>query len=154
MLICAPRAVRLCPTDAVADCAVCADGFAPLASYNCRQCSDSGRSLTVGLVAAIVMVLVLLTVLLSAYLTRSIDVGLEDFDQIEVARDSSMKKRCIRWEKVIVKVFPLTSVKTIVVVWQIVSQVTIARKLQALPILYCLVVWQVRDARLVSRYSL
>lgn len=78
----------------MADFAVCADGFVPLPSYNCRDCSVTGRRSRVALVAALVVALVVVVAALSARLMTAIDSGDDaEAEQTEVARTSSVENR-------------------------------------------------------------
>lgn len=106
---------RLFPT-VVADCAVCADGYAPGIAYSCRECSGD---IIISAVAVCLVVLLLVIVLLS-YL------GTVVHDGAQTGRDFDIclwKKKCWSCQASILKTFPLTSVKIVVTVWQIVSQV-------------------------------
>ena len=105
----------------VTDCAACAEGFAPWTAFECRQCLDAGRPSSVGLSVTIVIMVIAGAAALSAYLMRAIHSG-DVQDETEITR-GSMERRCINLENVFVKVFPLTAVKIVVVVWQIISQV-------------------------------
>ena len=102
------------------DCAVCAEGYAPTVSYDCRECSDADKPSALGLVVAMFVVLAIGAVVLLAQLVRAIDSGC--VEETDIAR-GSVERRCIHWKTVLTKVFPLTAVKIVVVVWQIISQV-------------------------------
>ena len=105
----------------VTDCAACAEGFAPWTAFECRQCSDADRPFVVGLLVTIAIILVAVGAALSAFLMRAIHRG-DGQDETEISR-GSLERRCIYLENVFVKAFPLTAVKIVVVVWQIISQV-------------------------------
>ena len=124
----------------VADCAVCADGFAPLAAYKCRDCSDTSLPSAEGLAVAMVVILVSVAAVLSAHLMRTIDSG----DDVENGvANGSLEQRCVHVENIVVKVFPLMAVKIVVVVWQIISQVKLyAENVGTVGIV--ILVWKVR----------
>ena len=105
----------------VTDCAACAEGFAPWTAFECRQCSDADRPSAVGLLVTIAIILVAVGAALSAFFMRAIHRG-DGQDETEISR-GSLERRCIYLENVFVKAFPLTAVKIVVVVWQIISQV-------------------------------
>ena len=73
-----------------------------------------------GLAIAMLLAFVIVVAAVSANLMRLIDS--ENENDTEIAR-SSLENRCIRLENIVVKIFPLTAVKIVVVVWQIISQV-------------------------------
>lgn len=106
----------------VEDCAVCTDGYAAGSSYSCTKCSGAiGRSAS-WLAAVILVVAVLIAIAAVAYLVGMVGEG-GDGDRDEGGARLSLARKWSSCRAVIVKALPLTGIKTVVVVWQIVTQV-------------------------------
>lgn len=103
--------VRICSAE---DCAVCTDGYASGSAYSCHKCSGAaGRSATWLAVLALIVAIVVVFVTVS--------------DLVRVVGDdgsgTAWGRRRLAGRRFISKAFPLTAIKTVVVVWQIVTQV-------------------------------
>lgn len=107
----------------VADCAVCAEGYAPSIAYGCYKCSGASLGSSVGLVLAGMLVTIGVAVVLSDL------VGVVDANGS--AQEGEQGPRGFwRWRlssgyTFLTKIFSITSIKIVVVVWQIISQVII-----------------------------
>lgn len=113
--------VDVCPSPtAVADCAVCAEGFAPGIAYSCRQCSEGITRSAVALVVAAGLVGLLLTVLLLSYLGKATNDTAEENPETP---HRVLGQQCWSCRRALGKMLPLTSIKIVVTVWQIISQV-------------------------------
>ena len=104
-----------------ADCAVCKKNYAEGVSYSCTKCSSANDRSAVGLAVFIAVAALMATTVLLSYLGRGTD---------EWAEERSSGRGC--WQRFtlnshdfLLKVFPLTAIKIVVVVWQIVFQVRI-----------------------------
>lgn len=108
-----------CAVRRAEDCAVCTDGYASGSSYSCHECSGAaGRSATWLAALALVVAVVVLVGLVSD-LVRVVD------DNATRTVWGRRRSDCRRFVK---KAFPLTAIKTVVVVWQIVTQVRTYRE--------------------------
>ena len=105
-----------CPTG-VADCAVCAEGFAPGMAYSCRECSGGVTISAVALMAAIVVAMLLLTTFVFLHLGSVVP------DENAEVVQSSWKRKCSSCRASIAQIVPFTAIKIVVTVWQIISQV-------------------------------
>ncbi|CAB1102169.1 unnamed protein product [Ectocarpus sp. CCAP 1310/34] len=97
-------------------CSVCADGYAPGTAYQCHECSGTSMGSAVGVAAAVVAVVLLMVAVVAADLVRVVDGD----DSIKDAR--TLKGRLSRFHAFVVTAFPLTTVKIVVVAWQIITQ--------------------------------
>ena len=101
----------------VADCAVCAEGFAPGIAYSCRECSRGVTIWAVALMAAFVIASLLLTTVVLVHVGG----GVPD-ESVEMGQSSRMRK-CSSCRASIAQIIPFTAIKIVVTVWQIISQV-------------------------------
>lgn len=103
-----------------ADCAVCDQGFAPATAYSCRECSSSSKKLAVGL-STLAAFCVTLVAALIGWRLGSVAREISPDDE-EVARSSQDPKRwsCRTFP---MRMLPLTAIKIVVTVWQILYQV-------------------------------
>ncbi|CAM9571646.1 unnamed protein product [Ectocarpus sp. 12 AP-2014] len=97
-------------------CSVCADGYAPGTAYQCHECSGTSMGSAVGLAAAVVAVVLLVVAVVATDLVRVVDGDGSTKD----AR--TLKGRLSRVHAFVVNAFPLTTVKIVVVAWQIITQ--------------------------------
>lgn len=110
----------LLPTTMLADCAVCSEGYAPAGTYVCRDCSDVDMRLTVGLAVAVSIFTLVLATATVAHLVRVVEIRTdEDTEGAQGVIGRTLD--CLRAFSA--RAFPLTAVKIVVVVWQIISQV-------------------------------
>lgn len=98
-----------------ADCAVCAEGFAPAANNRCRKCSEETKGRTTGLATTFIVVVLCLTLLVASYLLQT-----EDSGNVERC---SWRRKFSAFHNALVKSAPLSAVSIVVVVLQIVIQV-------------------------------
>ena len=101
----------------VADCAVCAEGFAPGIAYRCRECSGGVTISAMALVAAIFIALLLLITIVLVHLGSVVS-----DESVEMGQSSWMRK-CLSCRASIAQFLPFTAIKIVVTVWQIISQV-------------------------------
>lgn len=105
-----------------ADCAVCGNDSAAGYAYSCHKCSGDYAVAATGFGVAVLVAVLLVVAVFVSDLVRVVG------DEAREEDDGRGTRRC--WESmfvschtVIVKAFPLTAVKTVVVVWQITTQV-------------------------------
>ena len=115
-----------CPIP-VADCAACAHGFTPGIGFSCRKCSGSRMQSAIGLAVSMVLVVLPMAALLFSYLGSLVKEGEEeeedeDDEDVKLAH-RAWKRSCWSWQRLLVKMLPLTAIKIVVTVWQIISQV-------------------------------
>ncbi|CAM9483258.1 unnamed protein product, partial [Ectocarpus fasciculatus] len=97
-------------------CSVCADGYAPGTAYQCHECSGTSMESAAGLAAAVLVVVLLVVAVVATDLVRVVDGDGSNND----AR--TLKGRLSRFHAFVVNAFPLTTVKIVVVAWQIITQ--------------------------------
>lgn len=102
------------------DRAVCTDGYSSGISYSCTKCSEALRRSTTWLAAVMLVVAVLVAIAGVADLVTVLD---EDGEGQEDGARSGWRQRWSSCRLVMAKVIPLTAIKTVVVVWPIVTQV-------------------------------
>lgn len=115
----APHSTPLSPLS-VPDCAVCAEGFAPGVAYSCRECSGDTRRSAVGITIAVALTALLVAALLFGHLGHVVHD--EAGEEREAARGVWGKK----WWSCLFSLgnmLPLTAIKIVVTVWQILYQV-------------------------------
>lgn len=104
----------------LADCAVCADGYTQGLSYSCRECSGDIKRSAVGLTIAVA-----LTAFVVAGLSLA-ELGAVVGDGSAVGTEAA-RRPCVQkyWscQSFLVENLPLTAIKIVVIVWQILSQV-------------------------------
>ena len=103
-----------------ADCSVCAEGYSRGIAYSCRKCSTSAKGSALGLSITAALVGLLLAVLLLRRLGTVVDHGPEGDTGVQ---DDVAEPKCAACQDFVVKVIPLSTIKIVVVVWQIVYQV-------------------------------
>ena len=101
----------------VADCAVCAEGFAPGIAYSCRKCSGGVTTLAVAIMAAFVVALLLFATFVFVHLGSVVP-----DESVEMGQSSRMRKYS-SCRASIAQIVPFTAIKIVVTVWQIISQV-------------------------------
>lgn len=86
----------------------------------------------IGLAVAVALLVLPLAALMFYYLGSLVKEGEqegEDQDEdVEVA-GRAWKQKCWSWQRLVVKMLPLTAIKIVVTVWQIISQVCYTRVL-------------------------
>lgn len=103
-----------------ADCAVCAKGYAPGLGRRCNECSGPSRGLAVAF-SSMALVMVLVVVILgSVYLLQRVGAG-PHREQNLVRR--SWQGKLKHYRALLGKVIPLSTIRIVVVVLQIVIQV-------------------------------
>lgn len=123
-----------CRPTTVADCAACAQGFAPGVAFSCRKCSGSTMQSAIGLAVVMFLVVLPMAALLFSSLGSLMKEGEEeeedeDDEDVKLAQ-RTWKQRYWSWQRLVVKMLPLTAIKIVVTVWQIISQVCYMRILQ------------------------
>ena len=102
------------------DCAVCAEGYTKGLSYSCHECSGDHKRLAVGLAIFVGLVTLAAAALLFARLGGVARV--REGEYMEAAPPSWRWKFC-SCNGFVFDILPLTSIKIVVTVWQIISQV-------------------------------
>ncbi|CAM9198733.1 unnamed protein product [Ectocarpus sp. 8 AP-2014] len=102
-------------------CAVCATDSAAGYAYSCHNCSGDSASTALGFGVAVLVVVMLVVAVIVSDLVRVVG------DEAREEDGDRRKRRCLEavfvsCHTAIVKAFPLTAVKTVVVVWQITTQ--------------------------------
>ena len=112
-------------------CAVCSDTYAPGLGFSCHKCEGpSGESAKAVGGIVFVVVVVIVALILMDFAGFIGDDGVEDADEAK----PRTCKRGINWvSSVIAKSVPLTALKTVIVVWQIITQVSCALKVSDKP---------------------
>ena len=105
-----------------ADCAVCAEGFAPGANNHCHKCSKESRGRTVGLAIIFLVGALCVTVLVASYLLQpEVNANVEEGNKAR----SLWRRKLSSFRQALVKGSPLSAVSIVVVVLQIVIQVRV-----------------------------
>lgn len=116
-----------------------AESYAPGFGFSCHRCSGQAGKSAVGIGVAVLFVLLVAVALILKELVREVHDGTtENITDVDDGGGRSSKsggregrlRSTTFWERwlsscrgVLVKAFPLTSFKTVVVVWQIITQV-------------------------------
>ncbi|CAN0137547.1 unnamed protein product, partial [Scytosiphon promiscuus] len=101
-------------------CTVCADTYAPGLGFSCHKCEGPAGQSALAIGGIVTAVVVTVTAFLLMELTRRIDD--EGTGEAQEGGPRTCKKG-INWVlSIIAKSFPLTAFKTVIVVWQIVTQ--------------------------------
>lgn len=88
-------------------------------SYTCTECSSGSERSAVALAVFIGIAAVVATTVLLSYLGK----GTDEWEEENMAGRSRWDRLSMGCHDFLLKVFPLTAIKIVVVVWQIVSQV-------------------------------
>lgn len=104
----------------LADCAVCAQEYAPGANRRCHECSVENRGYAVGFSITTLLVASILVLLLVSYLVQVVEDGAH---QAQNQPRRWWRGKVSRCRKYIVKAMPLSTIRIVVVVMQIVVQV-------------------------------
>ena len=104
----------------VSDCAVCTEGFAPGIAYRCRECSKGAKRLALGLSAVVGLAVLLLGALLCWRLGTVDNERKEEHDVVPLSAWEQRRWSC---QTLPVKILPLSAIKIVVTVWQIIHQV-------------------------------
>ncbi|CAM9835821.1 unnamed protein product, partial [Ectocarpus sp. 12 AP-2014] len=97
-------------------CAVCTAGFSPGYFHSCKSCEGDSRRRAFYVVSAVGALVLLAVVLLAAKL-----VSVVETTPSSKAPSRWQQKRSV-WQARMKKILPLTAIKIVVVVWQIVTQ--------------------------------
>ncbi|CAM9146371.1 unnamed protein product [Hapterophycus canaliculatus] len=103
-------------------CAVCAKGYAPGTAYICRECSGSGMASAIGVAATALLVVLLVAAVVVSDLVRVMDDSGNNKRSEEGGARGVLNRGFGRCYAFSARAFPLTTVKIIVVVWQIITQ--------------------------------
>lgn len=107
----------------VADCAVCAEGYAPSIIGGCYKCTRSSVTSAVGLAVA-VLALTLGLVIELWDLVAVVD-GNGSVEAKQEGEKGFRKWKLSSCRSCLKTMFPVTSIKIVVVVWQILTQVSV-----------------------------
>lgn len=101
----------------VSDCSVCQPGYAPVFGQRCRTCDGKGKQTAMAVSAIVLSALVVVVCFIVADLVQVID------PEPTPETKASWRRRLSAWRVRVVKKFPRTAVKIVLVVWQIITQV-------------------------------
>lgn len=99
------------------DCAVCTDGYSPGYFHSCKSCEGDSRRSALYAVSAVGAAVLLAVVFVTAKLVSAVETTPSD------KTPSRWQQRRSVWQSRMKKMLPLTAIKIVVVVWQIVTQV-------------------------------
>lgn len=102
------------------DCSACSKGFSPGTDYSCRECSYYDTRRAAQIASAVIVGAILFAAGIYTYLGRRVD-G-ETMEGL-AAPQSCVRRKCTSFRDSLMKALPLTAIKILVVVWQIVFQV-------------------------------
>lgn len=105
-------------TTTTADCAVCAAGYSPGYSRTCKSCMGDSKKSALAIAAVIGALALAVVVALVARLVSVVEVG-----PPQQQGSKKWRRTCSAWQARVRQTVPLTAVKIVVVVWQIVTQV-------------------------------
>lgn len=103
-----------------ADCSLCAEGYSRGIAYSCRKCSSDARGSAVGFTITLAVIAVLVTVMVLRRLGTVVDA---DRGEENDPSQGFARSRCASCQDLMIKVLPLSAIKIVVVVWQIIYQV-------------------------------
>ena len=104
----------------LADCAVCMEDYVAGSSNRCNKCSDENQGLTVGIPTIVLFLTLLATILVASYLLEVV----RDGPAVEgVQPQHSWRGNVRRSRAFLSKALPLSTIKIVVTVLQIVIQV-------------------------------
>lgn len=107
-----------------ADCAVCADGYARGTSYSCHRCSHESVQSAVGIMVVVSSAILLIAAILISHMWSVVHEKDEGEEKREEERSgSSWGRKFQNCRAMVVRVVPLTAIKIVITVWQIVYQV-------------------------------
>ena len=104
------------------DCAVCTEGFSPGYAHTCKSCLGDSKRRALAVISAIALLALVAATFLVAKLVSVVETGPPSGEDKE---QSHWQRRCSLWQARMRKTVPLTAVKIVVVVWQIVTQVCV-----------------------------
>lgn len=108
----------------IADCAVCTEGYAPGPSSRCHKCSGQNKGLLVAIPATVLFITLLAIALAASYLLELVG----DETNIEQNQPRQWwRENLPRLHNLFVKAIPLSSIRIVVTVLQIVIQVRSVR---------------------------
>ncbi|CAN0056334.1 unnamed protein product, partial [Scytosiphon promiscuus] len=97
-------------------CAVCTAGYSPGYAHTCKSCLGDSKRRALGIIASIATVALVALAFLVAKLVSVVETG------PPVKAQSRWQQKCSVWQQRMRNTVPLTAVKIVVVVWQIVTQ--------------------------------
>ena len=103
-----------------ADCSLCADGLSRGIAYSCRECSQKARAPAIGVSLIVVVVVSLLAVVILKSIGTAVG---DDSEESKGASQGFAGSKCAWCHDMTMKVLPLSAIKIVVVVWQIIYQV-------------------------------
>lgn len=102
----------------ITDCAVCKQDYAPGVRYSCRSCVGKDRMVAIGLFSCFTVAALVVIAFLVVRLLEVVGDPTQEGDELEWVGRRSLLRRLI-------DAVPMKAVKIIVVVWQIVGQVSL-----------------------------
>eukprot|EP00904_Undaria_pinnatifida_P012520 jgi/Undpi1/8399/HiC_scaffold_25.g10867.m1 len=104
-------------------CAVCADGYARGTSYSCHRCSHESVQSAVGIMVVVSSAILLIAAILISHMWSVVHEKDEGEEKREEERSgSSWGRKFQNCRAMVVRVVPLTAIKIVITVWQIVYQ--------------------------------
>lgn len=104
-----------------ADCAVCNEGYAPGSGRRCHACSEENAGFALGVSTTVLLLVVFVVVSVVSYLLQMVGDG--PHDALDQPRRWWRGKRCFV-RRPLVESLPLSTIRIVVVVLQIVIQVS------------------------------
>ena len=102
------------------DCSVCAEGFSRGIAYSCRKCSKAAFGSAIGVWSTMAVVVLLVAAVLFKSLVTVVG---DDTARTNDSPDGFSRSKCASFQDLAKKAFPISAIKIVVVVWQIVFQV-------------------------------
>lgn len=105
----------------LADCAVCTEGYAPGPSRRCHECSVENMGYTVGFCITVLLLVLFVVVLVVSHLLQMVG---GEARQAPGQPQPWWRGKMSRFRSFLVKSIPLSAIRIVVVVLQIVIQVS------------------------------
>lgn len=103
-------------------CSVCADMYAPGLGFSCRKCDGSAGDAAMATGGMVAIVIIGIVALILKHFARRVDD--DDTDDAGEGACQTCKRGLSFVYSFVMKSFPLTAFKTVIVVWQVVTQVS------------------------------
>lgn len=103
---------------------MCAEDYVPGIKYSCHKCSERSPGSDVGPMLTTLLVFVAILVVVLSYLLAVVKVD-SRAERYQNEAQGSWEWAASSTYKFLLKMFPLTSIKVVLVVWQILTQVSV-----------------------------
>ena len=98
------------------DCAACDEGYGSGFLYSCHSCQESDKWVGIGGAVAVLVVAMVVFTLGVTYLVGVVDRPISE-------RGGMWERRILNFRDGLVRAIPLTAIKIVLVLWQIITQV-------------------------------